>query len=115
DLGGHMVRALPVGSEVVAANPAFSALAALGLEESVVQMGLADAPVAADLLDPILDTALPAASVTDAVVSDAVTPASATPAEAPVTVESLDGTGDLTALLPADAPVVEMDANATES
>ena len=60
-----MERALPVGSEHVAVNPAFSALAALGLEESVVQMGPADAPILMDVADAIPDVVAPAATNTD--------------------------------------------------
>ena len=110
-----MSRALPVGPEVVVANPAFSVLATLGLEDSVVQMGLADMPVATDLLDPIPDAVLPAASAADVASTDAVTLVSVGPAQAPLTVETLEGAGDVAALLPADPHAEEVDASATES
>jgi hypothetical protein len=48
-----MARALPVGSELTAVNPAFSALAALGLEEAVVSMGPADGASEADAAEPV--------------------------------------------------------------
>src|SRR5688572_33401647 len=108
-----MARALPVGSEIVVANPAFSALAALGLEDSVVQMGSADASILVDITEAIPDVvAHPrAATDTDLVAPVTATIASVAAGETFAIIESLDGAPELMG----PAPYEQADADAAES
>ena len=108
-----MARALPVGSEVVAVNPAFSALAALGLEESIVQMGSADASILMDIADAIPDVAAQPPAAADADLEGPVTAtiAGVASTQAFVVVESLDGAPELMA----PAPAEETEAGVAES
>jgi hypothetical protein len=108
-----MARALTVGSEVVAVNPAFSALAALGLEESVVQMGPVDAALLVAIADAIPDVAAqpPAAANADLEGPVTATIAGVASTKAFVVVESLDGAPELMA----PAPAEETEAGVAES
>jgi leishmanolysin len=90
-----MARALPVGPELVVVNPAFSALAALGLEEAVVSMGPADVPGSVDTAELLAE---PIPFVADLESTDSATVSNLAPIQALALAEVVEGAPDLTSL-----------------
>jgi hypothetical protein len=83
------------GPDLVGVNPAFSALAALGLEETVVPVGPGDAPGSVDAAELVAE---PIPFVTDPEGTDSAIVSTLAPMQALALDDVLEGAPDLTSL-----------------